>query len=409
MTKSGHSLHFDHFVGSRWRHGRAEHLGGLRIDGKIRFRRLLDRQIGWLILFVQHLSLIDELERAVKDGSPEHRTNTLRQVTDLFLHDANRLSDEQIEVFDDVLCLIAERIEKTALVDLAKRLTPIDNAPTRTIISLASHDEIAVAAPVLTGSRRLATNDLVEIARAKGQTHLLAISERTALEPAVTDILLDRGDRKVVATVATNAGARFSQLGFTRLVEKSAGDDALAEIVGSRSDISLALLRDLLQRATDAVKAKIIALLPPERRDEIEQVVARIAKGISRTTEHDYSYAESRIESLESSGMLNEDALLTFVRRSQQDELIVALARLSSSPIKTIAPLLTGHRNDAVLIPCKAADLQWTTVEAILRDRLPNQKVSDEIISLARDDYSKLAKATAQRALRFMRVRETAH
>ena len=193
------------------------------------------------------------------------------------------------------------------------------------------------------------------------------------------------------------------------MVERSAGDDALAEIVGLRSDISLALLRDLLQRATDAVKAKIIALLPSERRDEIEQVIARIAKGISRTTEHDYSYAESRIELLESSGMLNEDALLTFVRRSQQDELIVALARLSSSPIKTIAPLLTGHRNDAVLIPCKAADLQWTTVEAILRDRLPNQKVSDEIISLARHDYSKLAKATAQRALRFMRVRGTVH
>ncbi len=192
-------------------------------------------------------------------------------------------------------------------------------------------------------------------------------------------------------------------------MEKSAGDDVLAEIVGSRNDISLALLRNLLQRATDAVKARILALQPPERRDEIEQVIARIAKSISRKTEHDYSYAESRIESLEASGMLNEEALLTFVRRSQQDELIVALARLSSSPIKTIAPLLTGHRNDAVLLPCKAADLQWTTVEAILRDSLPNQKVSDEIISLARDDYAKLAKATAQRALRFMRVRETTH
>jgi uncharacterized protein (DUF2336 family) len=356
---------------------------------------------------VQHLSLIDELERAVKDGSPEHRTNTLRRVTDLFLHDANRLNDEQIEVFDDILCLIAERIERSALIDLGKRLAPIDNAPTKTIKSLASHDEIAVAAPVLTGSRRLTTSDLVEIAQTKGQAHLLAISERPALEPAVTDILIDRGDRKVVATVATNAGARFSELGYSRLVEKSTGDDALAEIVGSRKDISLALLRDLLQRATDAVKAKIFALLPPERRDEVEHVIAKIAKGLSGKTERDYSYAESRIEALEASGLLNEDALTTFVRRSQQDELIVALARLSSSPIKTIAPLLTGHRNDAVLIPCKAADLQWTTVEAILRGRLPNQTVSDEIISLARDDYSKLAKATAQRTLRFVRVRET--
>jgi uncharacterized protein (DUF2336 family) len=358
---------------------------------------------------VQHLSLIDELEHAVKNGSPENRTNTLRRVTDLFLHDANRLNDKQIEVFDDILCLLAERIEKSALVDLGKRLAPIGNAPGRMIRSLASHDEIAVAAPVLTGSRRLTTNDLVEIAQTKGQAHLLAISERSALEPAVTDILLDRGDRKVVAVVATNASAHFSELGFSRLVEKSADDDSLAEIVGTRSDIPLALLRDLLQCATDAVKAKIFALLPPERREEIEHVVAKIAKSFSRKAEYDYSYAESRIDMLEASGLLNEDALTTFVRRSQRDELIVALARLSSSPIKTIAPLLTGHRNDAVLIPCKAADLQWPTVEAILHGRLPNQKVSDEIISLARDDYSKLAKATAQRALRFMQVRETTH
>jgi uncharacterized protein (DUF2336 family) len=358
---------------------------------------------------VQPLSLIDELERAVKDGSSEHRTDTLRQVTDLFLHDANRLNDEQIAVFDDVLCLIAERIERSALVDLGKRLAPVDNAPARIVRSLASHDEIAVAAPVLIGSRRLTTNDLVEIAHSKGQAHLLAISERSALEPAVTDVLLDRGDRQVVAKVATNTGARFSELGFSRLVEKSTGDDALAEIVGSRKDISLTLLRELLQRASDVVKAKIFALLPVEQREEIDQVITKIARGLSKKSEHDYSYAESRIESLEASGLLNEDALTTFVRRAQQDELIVALARLSSSPIKTIAPLLTGHRNDAVLIPCKAADLQWTTVEAILRGRVSNQKISDEIVSLARNDYSRLTKATAQRALRFMRVRETAH
>lgn len=358
---------------------------------------------------MQQLSLIDELERAVKDGSPEHRTSTLRQVTDLFLHDANRLNDEQIAVFDDVLCLIAERIERSALVDLGKRLAPVDNAPARIIRSLASHDEIVVAAPVLTESRRLTTDDLVEIAQSKGQAHLLAISERPALDPAVTDILLDRGDRQVVAKVATNTGARFSELGFSRLVEKSGGDDALAEIVGARKDISLALLRELLQRASDVVKAKIFALLPAERRDEIERVIAKIARGLGRKTEHDYSYAESRIEALEASGLLNEDALTTFIRRSQQDELIVALARLSASPVKTVAPLLTGHRNDAVLIPCKAADLQWTTVEAILRGRLPNQNISDEIVSLARHDYSRLTKATAQRALRFMRVREKTH
>jgi hypothetical protein len=59
-----------------------------------------------------------------------------------------------------------------------------------------------------------------------------------------------------------------------------------------------------------------------------------------------------------------------------------------------------------VLIPCKAANLSWPTVDAVLRYRLPNQTVSEQIIDLARADYAKLTRATAQRTLRFMLVRE---
>ena len=68
-------------------------------------------------------SLIAELELAVKE-SPESRIKTLRRVTDLFLNDADRLNDDQIKVFDDVLCLLIRRIEAKSLVELSKRLAP---------------------------------------------------------------------------------------------------------------------------------------------------------------------------------------------------------------------------------------------------------------------------------------------
>ena len=116
---------------------------------------------------MQQLSLIDDLESAIKQGSQESRVQTLRRITDLFLHDANRLNDEQIAVFDDVLCLLAEKIEKTALVELGSRLAPVDMAPIKVVRRLARDEEIAVAAPVLTGSKRLTTADLVEIAQTK--------------------------------------------------------------------------------------------------------------------------------------------------------------------------------------------------------------------------------------------------
>jgi uncharacterized protein (DUF2336 family) len=355
---------------------------------------------------MQQVSLIDDLESAIKQGNPESRVQTLRRITDLFLHDANRLNDDQIAVFDDVLCLLAEKIEKTALVELGSRLAPVDMAPIRVIKRLARDDEIEVAAPVLTGSKRLSTADLVEIAQTKGQDHLLAISERTTLEPQLTDALIVRGNHKVVSTLAKNAGAQFSETGFTRLVEKAHGDDSLGELVGLRRDLPGNLLAELLRRATEAVKQKILALVPPERRQDIERIIARVGKTLGRSTEHDYSEAERSVAALAADGKLDEGALVTFVRKRQKDELVAAIARLSSTPIAIIAQLLNGHRNDAILLPCRAAQFSWPTVEFILHDKLAGQRAIDDIVALARKDYAKLTPATAQRTLRFMNVHE---
>jgi uncharacterized protein (DUF2336 family) len=355
---------------------------------------------------MQPQSLIDELESAIKGGSAESRVSTLRQITDLFLHDANRLSDEQISVFDDVLCLLAEKIEKTALVELGSRLAPVDTAPIRVIKKLARDDEIAVAGPVLSASKRLPTTDLIQIAQTKSQAHLLAISGRTTLAPELTDVLIVRGNQEVVSTLAKNAGANFSEAGFSRLVERAEGDDVLGEIVGLRKDLPSNLLQELLRRATETVMNKILSLVPPERRQEIARTIAKIGRSIGKSSEHDYSEAERSVAALAGSGKLDESCLVTFVQKRRKDELVVALARLSSAPIGIIAQLLDGQRNDAILIPCKAAGLSWPTVEFILHDRLAGQSTIGDIIGLARRDYAKLTTATAQRTLRFMNVHE---
>jgi hypothetical protein len=54
----------------------------------------------------QRDTIIAELEEAVRSGNAERRVHTLRQVTNLFLCDGERLSEDQIKVFDGVLCLL---------------------------------------------------------------------------------------------------------------------------------------------------------------------------------------------------------------------------------------------------------------------------------------------------------------
>ena len=157
----------------------------------------------------------------------------LRQVTDLFLNDGERLSDDQVQVFDDVLCLLIARVETRAKAELSKRLAPLDYAPFEVIQHLAWDDEIEVAGSVLANSSRLGTEVLVEIASSKGQDHLLAISGRN-LPVAVTDVIVDRGEGKVIRKLANNAGARFSDEGFSSIVPHAGADDELVESLASR-------------------------------------------------------------------------------------------------------------------------------------------------------------------------------
>src|SRR5258708_39923595 len=100
-------------------------------------------------------SLIDELENVLASGTSDQRIHTLARITDLFVLGAENYSDEQIDIFDDVMIKIAARIEAKSLARLSSRLAPVPNAPKRTVKALAFHHDIAVARPVLAGSARL--------------------------------------------------------------------------------------------------------------------------------------------------------------------------------------------------------------------------------------------------------------
>ena len=159
-------------------------------------------------------SLVKELELAIQQGSPAKRTEMLRQVTDLFLGGAGNFDEEQIDVFDDVLIRLTKQVESHVLAEVGAKLAPVDHALYALLRSFAQHDEIDVAGPVLTLSQRLSNGDLIEIAKTKGQAHLGAISERERLATALTDVLVERGDTRVVRKLVRNRGAAFSGNGF---------------------------------------------------------------------------------------------------------------------------------------------------------------------------------------------------
>jgi len=357
-------------------------------------------------------SLIAELEDAIQGGSRDKRVDTLRRVTDLFLTDADRLNDQQIEVFDEVLGRLIKNVEEKTLAELSRRLGPVNNAPIEVLRKLARDDNIMVAEPVLTQSPRLSSNDLVEIANTKSQAHLLAISSRKRLDVTVTDVLVQRGDQQVVRRVAGNSGARFSETGYAALVQRSEKDEKLAERVGLRLDLPLQLLRQLLARAGEAVRNRLLGIAGPEMREQIQRALAAVTEEIgceaSMDREQDYAQAKRRVLTMRNQGELNEAAVLEFIRNNKSAELIAALALICAAPFELMVNLMQSQHREAILIPCKAAGLDWPAVRAILNGRAVGGAVSDHDLEHARAEYNKLTQSSAQRVLRFWQVRQSA-
>jgi uncharacterized protein (DUF2336 family) len=362
--------------------------------------------MGHILQQLDH-SIIAELEDALSSGSSQKRVETLRQVTDLFLHDGERLNEEQVKVFDDVLCLLIARVESRARAELSRRLATIDYAPSEVTQHLARDDEIAVAGSILANSSRLRTSTLVEIASTKGQDHLLAISGRMNLPEAVTDVIVDRGERKVIRKLANNASARFSDAGYSRIVARADADDELSEILGLRIDLPLKFLRDLLRRATDAVRARLAAIAPPELQEEIKRVLKTIASAAGEDTRsaRDFSRAEALVKLLKEHNELDDAAIIKFAGTKKFDEMAASLAILNNVRTDIMARVLEGPRSDLILIPCKSAGLSWPAVETILSNRPLKQPISEQTLNLARKDYGKLSTEAAQRTVRFWQVR----
>lgn len=172
-----------------------------------------------------------ELDTALSRVSDTQHTSILRRITDLFLNDSQRFSDEHVAVFDDVIYRLIEQTEHSALIELSAKLAPVDNAPVNVVVRLSNEDDIAISGPVLEQSEVLTEQALAEIAKRKGQEHLAAIAGRQRIGESLTDILVDRGNSEVACKVTGNQGARFSEPGFVKLIKRAKNDKTLAAAV----------------------------------------------------------------------------------------------------------------------------------------------------------------------------------
>lgn len=351
-------------------------------------------------------ALIPELDAIAARGDDRRRSNAIREIGALFVEGSDSFSPSHVELFDGILIELIPDTDAGVRAELSSKLAALNNAPRNVVTRLARDDELRVASPVLRLSPVITEETLADIARRKGQGHLMAIADRVIVTEPITDIIIRRGDREVIRHVAGNDGARLSTQGYSTLIKRASADGVLATTIGQRADISPPHLRELIVGAAGLVRDRILAVVKPEKRSEITHIIAEISgEPDPQAIKRDFAPAQRAILALHRAGDLDEHAVRAFAHARQYEECVVAIAAMSGVPIRVVDRLILGEKADSSLVLGKALGFEWKTVRALILLRQgPHRLPSAPDLDRALSQFDHLTVSTAQRVLEFWRM-----
>jgi hypothetical protein len=178
------------------------------------------------------------------------------------------------------------------------------------------------------------------------------------------------------------------------------------EKVASRPEISPAILHALLRQATAVVHDRLLASATSQMRVAIGDVFAKVSVEVgAHVRPRDYRAAQKLVLRISSAAGLSESVLTGFCRENKFEESVVTLPRSRrcrhwrpSNGERSFRP-----RADPVQVLCKAANLSWPAVKALIMLRTSGNGMSTSELDDAYANYGRLPASTTQRVVRFCR------
>jgi uncharacterized protein (DUF2336 family) len=347
-------------------------------------------------------SFVEEVEQAIAGVNPEQRARSLHQLTDLFVGQAGALNDQHVSVFDEVILRLARDAEQRARVELSTRLARVGNAPRKIINALARDDHAAVAEPVLERSPRLTEDDLVEVAGQKAQDHLLAISRRGELSERLTDVLVERGDARVARTVAENGGARLSEAGLSKLVQRARQDGELRGALQKRPNQPAERLEAFAAAPKPgASKPKPEATADARRMQAALAKLAKVMVGPAQPSGRDIAPALERFGKTAKGKGIEEVRVANWIKADKTDEALAAIAHNAGMPAAVVIAAFEAGGYEPLLIVVRAARLSWNTFKLLFTAR-DGKALPADVLKASFEIYQQVPVADAQKLGRLM-------
>jgi uncharacterized protein (DUF2336 family) len=359
-----------------------------------------------------------ELLKELSSGpTPDRRLELLRKVTDLYLSNPHDPSEMEEALFSDILDRVLDTIGPALKPEFAEQLADAARTPEKIARKLAWDEDFEVAGPVLSRSPALTHQDLLDIASRASDKRLQAVASRPSVPSTVTDVLIERGSRDVLHTVARNQGAEISTGGMARMAARGKDDIGLLESIFKRRDLS----PDSVV-ALKSVVSEDFARLLAARGIDVEQGISAkdLDKANSRFKEEmqrrraEVSGVERLLEAVQKGELTMDQAIGAVLEKPRLLDVAALMAPLLGLTRNFVFHTLATGEPDQIAVLLRALDISYTRYAAVIAVIAVRRKKArgaeagaKDCAPLAPDDYDRIEVAVAQRSMRFLKVRMT--
>jgi uncharacterized protein (DUF2336 family) len=214
-----------------------------------------------------------------------------------------------------------------------------------------------------------------------------------------------KGDADDLITVVNNPGAAISDPSFEMLIDKSAGNNWLSECIARRKDIPEHHFRELVSKASEVVRQRLMTTNPEQSEIIQELFPAECSVACKQETKltKDYRTAELVVNSRP----LTEAVVFEFATAKRVEEIIVSIAQLSGLSTTDVERLFIGPWSSPVAVILKAIGFHLATIDAIYRARLSLDERNQNDLVRTKAEFIAISRATAERIMRFYCTRKS--
>jgi len=304
--------------------------------------------------------------------------------------------------FDHLLSAVISELATGVRVELAQHIamSPVHFGETARQLAL---DEIAVARPVLEGSRALTEADLLEVITQRSQQHMMAITRRYEISARIAGALVERGEDDVVVSLLENERAEIGDETYEKIAVRAEDSVILRKPLIHRERVPLDILNELYFKVEGDLRREILARNEGASTHDLSVALLKtrrrwLQKYGALPTDYDSTRAE--IDGLHRRGQLKPFMLVRYLRERQHTAFKLAFARLTETDYDLVNRIVERKDFEAVAMIARAGCFDralFVTIALMIAGKEKLTTDAEEFGTL----YESISTELAQRVIRF--------